>query len=273
MILKSLEEKLETQLRQAYADLEYVHDELKALSVGRGLPKAYKAAYARLRNVAAPALRAVGQARKKRAGEWWRLRDEKLGTPPQAWVDRAKQMVEQINALDLELEASLRQARDVLLKEQPDAIFDWSMPASVAVTLTLDHGPERSIYDHVDQTYVGDGKYRIQVGCEYEPGRNDGEVENWSEFHDPDHPLFAGTCRMTYLCHCIVHHLPFPWELLPCIDEIEATLESHDYQTVWPVAKREVRTHRVIDGLAVVSGGGPPSRLTRWSDPGVAKPI
>ena len=52
LILKSLEEKLETQLRQAYADLEYVHDELKALSVGRGLPKAYKAAYARLRNVA-----------------------------------------------------------------------------------------------------------------------------------------------------------------------------------------------------------------------------
>lgn len=247
LILKSLEEKLEAQLRQAYADIEYVHDELKALAVGKGLPKAYKAAYARLRDVAAPALRAIKQARRKRAGEWWRFERVEPRMPPPAWIDRAKQVVEQVNALDLELEASLREARGVLLKGQPGAIFDWSMLASVAVMLTLDHGPVRSIYDRIDQTYVGDGKYRIRVGCEYFLGMNNGEIENWSEFHDPDHPLFSGTCHMTYLSHCVVHHLPLPWELLPCIDEIEATLEFHDYQTVWPVAKREVRAQRVIE--------------------------
>lgn len=94
---------------------------------------------------------------------------------------------------------------------------------------------------------MGDSKWRIRVGYEYGFGRNDGEVENWSEFHDPDHPLFADTCRMTYLCHCIVHHLPLPWELLPCIDEIEATLEFRDYQTIWPVVRREVRPRRMIE--------------------------
>lgn len=155
LILKSLEEKLEIQLRQAYSDIEYVHDELKALSVGKGLPKAYQAAYARLRDVATPVLRAIAQARKKRTGEWWRFKRVKLDMPPPAWIVRAKQVVAQINALDLELEASLRKARDVLLNGQPDAIFDWNMPASVEVTLTLNHGPKRSIYDHIDQTYVG----------------------------------------------------------------------------------------------------------------------
>lgn len=242
LILKSLEEKLATQLHRAYSDIEYVHDELKALSLGKGLPKAYKAAYARLRDAAAPALRAIAQARKQQPGEWWRFEPVELDMPPPAWIERAKQVVEQINALDLELGASLHEARDVLLKGQPDAIFDWTMPVDVEVTLTLNHGPKRSIYDRIDQTYVGDGKYRIRVGCEYTPDRNDGEIDNWNEFHDPDHPLFAGACRMTYLSHCIVRHLPLPWELLPCIDEIEATLRFDDYQTIWPVAKREVCT-------------------------------
>ncbi|WP_449428487.1 hypothetical protein [Rhodanobacter umsongensis] len=247
LILKSLEEKLETQLRQAYSDIEYVHGELKVLSMGKDLPKAYKAAYARLRDVAALPLRVLHEAKKKQISEWQGFDPVELDMPPPAWIDRAKQVLEQINAVDLELEASLSEARDVLLKGQSNAIFDWAMPASVKVTLTLNHGPKRSIYDHIDEEYVGDGKCRIRVGCEYSPGMNNGEVENWSEFGDPDHPLFSGVCRMTYLSHCIVHHLPLPWELLPCIDEIEATLEFHDYQTIWPVANREVRICRVIE--------------------------
>lgn len=244
LILKSLEEKLRAALGRAYAALEGVHDELRALSVERGLPKAYTAAYARLRDIASPALLALVKACEKSADEWWRVERVDSGMPSPAWIDRARQRVEQINALDLELAASLRQARDLLLEGQPDAIFDWTMRASVKVALTLNHGPQRSIYDHLDQTFVGDDKYRIQVGCEYEPGRNDEMDGNWSEFNDPDHPLFAGTCPMSYLCHCIVHHLGFPWELLPCIDTIEATLEFHDCQTVWPVARRDVRGRR-----------------------------
>lgn len=247
LILRSLEEKLDAKLRRAHHELEFVHDELKALSVARSLPKAYREAYARLRDVAAVPLRILDEASKAGRCEWLGFDRVKLEMPPPAWVERAKQTLEQINALDLELGASLHEAREALLKAQPNAIFDWTMPLELEVTFTLDHGPKRRIYDRIDQTYVGDGKYRIKVGCEYNPSNNDGDVENWSEFTDPDHPLYAGTCRMTYLGHCILHHICLPWELLPCIDEIEATLEFHDYQTVWPITQREVRTRRVIE--------------------------
>lgn len=247
LILRSLEEKLESQLRQACHELEFVHGELEALSTAQSLPKAYREAYLRLRDVAALPLRTLHEAWKEKPHEWLGFDWVEPDMPPLAWIARAKQALEQINALDLELGASLREAREVLLKGQPNAIFDWTMRAELTVTFTLNHGPNRSIYDHIDQTYVGDDKYRFRVGCEYDPKANDGEVENWSEFSDPDHPLFADTCRMTYLGHCTLHHLCLPWELLPCIDEIEATLEFHDYQTVWPIAKREVRAHRVID--------------------------
>lgn len=247
LILRSLEEKLEAQLRRACHEMEYVHDELEALSTARSLPKAYKQAYARLRDVAAQPLHALHEASKQDTCERLKFDWAELDMPPPAWIDRARQVIEEINALDLELGTSLREAREVLLKGQPNAIFDWTMRAELKVTFTLDHGPKRAIYDRIDQSYVGDDKYRIQVGCEYSPDSNDGEVSNWSEFHDLEHPLFADTCRMTYLGHCILHHLCLPWELLPCIDEIEATLEFHDYQTVWPVAKREVRARRVIE--------------------------
>lgn len=252
LILRSLGEKLETQLGRAWHEIEYVHDELQALSAAEELPEAYREAYARLHDVASSALCAAKKAYKKDSRAWLDLLPPhvELELPSSEWIACAKQMVEQINALDLELEASLREARNVLLKGQPDAIFDWTMPVEVEVTLTMNHGPQRTIYDHIDQTYVGDSKYRIKVGCEYNPDGscNDGEIENWNPLHDPDHPLSADTCHMTYLCHCIVDHLGFPWELLPCIDEIEATLRFSDYQTVWPVVNREVRAHRVIDG-------------------------
>lgn len=247
LILRSLEAKLDFQLDRAYHELEYVHDELKTLCMAHALPKAYREAYARLRDIAAPPLRALHEASRKQSREWLGFDHVDLGMPSPAWIARARQVLEQINALDLELGTCLRETRQVLLKAQPNAIFDWTMPLGLQVTFTLDHGPNRSIYDHIDQFYVGDSKYRFQVGCEYNPDADNGEVDNWSEFTDPDHPLYAGTCRMTYLGHCMLHHLDLPWQLLPCIDEIEATLRFHDYQTVWPVAKREVRARRAIE--------------------------
>jgi hypothetical protein len=250
VVLRSLEEKLERRLRTALSEIQYVHGELKALSNEAGLPAAYRAAYARLLAIATPAFDGVSQAHEAvchRSPEWLRFGPPELGDPPPAWIERARQVVAEINAVDRELAGSLRETQGLLLQGQPDALFDWTMEPGVEVVLTLDPGRLRAFYNHIDQEYVGQNRYRIMVDASYRNIPIGDGVDNWNPFHDPGHPLSAAGCSMDYLCHCILDHLGLPWQLLPCIHGIEATLTFHDYQTLWPVGSREARPRRVLD--------------------------
>lgn len=247
LVLESMGQRLERKIREALNNFQSVRDELMVLSKEQGLPLAYREAYARLLGVAVPVCDAMDKARREVSpwpAAWLNFARADLGVPPEAWVARCKQVVAEINAVDLEMTNSLREAQDLLLKGQPGAIFDWTMPASVEVVLTLEPGPLRSIYNQLDEEYVGEDRYRFMVDVHYKQIPTSEEVSNWSEFLHPEHPLSERACHMEYLCHCILFHLGLPWQLLPCIHEIEATLKFHDYQTIWPVENREVRVRR-----------------------------
>jgi len=240
VILKSLEEKLENQLARAFSEIEYVHEELRRLAAERSLADAYREAYVRLLAVASPAFRAIHEshlAMRQKPRECWQFGRPDPGLPPESWIRRCRQIIAEINATDLQLGRCLSDMRN-RPDRQPDALFDWYGTPRLDVVLTLDAGPSRPFYDHLDCQYVGDDRYRLQVDAWYSHPTTDEGAENWNEFDDPEHPLSRQRCHMGYLCHCILFHLCLPWQLLPCIHEIEAILKFSDYQTLWPVAKR-----------------------------------
>lgn len=240
-------ERLDNVLSDAHSKVSYFCRDIEALAKEERLPSAYRAAYQDVVNLLTQVSENITSARQHQLlGKSFSAAEESVekgdrawpDDPSTEWIEAAKKVINEINAAELAMVQEVEGARKIILEQQPQSLIDWTMPFDYEMTVILEPGPSRAFYQD-----CGDGEepFRIPVGL-YIPDIPDEskKASNWNIFRNCEgHPLRDG--HHGYLVHCLLDHNVIPWQLLPCLKEIEVNFQFVDFESAWLAKEEEAK--------------------------------
>jgi len=243
VFLLATQERLGAVLSDARREASSLRRDICALTTEPELPANFQAAYGRIVSLLAAIENAVTNGK----GECDALAEEFLSSDLCRWdhrhpepspglVEAAKETIRKINEAEVRLIGAIKSAKSAQANYAEQGLIDWSMSYDCEFAVVIDPGPSRRFYDTCGE---GEEPMLIRLSPPRDPSNESSFNDrgyNWNILAGmEDHPLRHG--HHGYLVHCIIDHSPMPWQLLPCIQEIEVKFVFTDCETM-PIRSR-----------------------------------